>query len=59
MIYNEPLDLGYLQEILYDDRAWIFIYILYETALYVDMYENTETKIDCINLEENLESKIN
>jgi hypothetical protein len=59
MIYNEPLDLDYCQEILCDDRAWIFIYILYETALCVDTYENTETKTDCINLEENLESKIN
>lgn len=37
----------------------MFIYILYETVLCVDMYENTETKIECINLEENLEHKIN
>jgi len=33
--------------------------ILYETALCVDMCENSETKLACINLEKNLESKIN
>ena len=59
MIYGEQLDLDYLHEVLYDDRAWIFTYVLYPTALCVDMYEDTETMVDHIYLEENLESKIN